>query len=510
MLWMHLVLLLLLLYMRISARAKRGGRATMGAKHNSPTTPTAHMAGTASSPDATTLHIGFDDTDSPVGMCTTYLAYKIAGIIKKHKKSDFIDYPRLIRFNPNIPWKTRGNGAVSFLVQTRDPRYLKQKVISAVQKYSDTDHGANPGLAFYSGGPTPPPTFTDFSQKALWRLISRRYAKRFVLGYQRSSNNNNAPHLETFHMGNGQGLIGAVGSIGYLFDGDSTVELLTYRKKSMFGKTRKITASSVQRMQQKSWPNTFNSFDTKKKKILMAPHGPDPVFYGLRGESVSALYSASKILVFDEKLDGHMIFRSNQGTNDHLKNKINVQEFAPYTSGVIHGTVSVPPSIHVGGHVMFSLLTQDNIKVNCAVYKPTGLAPIALNLILRDKIMVGGGIRKATRKHPTRILNVEFIEILKLQPHTTSQNPRCTKCQKSMKSKGHGQGFFCSRCKTTAKSKVSKTTPRSIKKQRYIPVVSAHRHLTRPQQRTNYHNKDIVFDKRAPWYLVYNKKDSGE
>ena len=58
------------------------------------------------------LHIGFDDTDSRNGMCTTFLAYKIVEYLKK-EHTEFLDYPYLIRFNPNIPWKTRGNGAVA-------------------------------------------------------------------------------------------------------------------------------------------------------------------------------------------------------------------------------------------------------------------------------------------------------------------------------------------------------------------------------------------------------------
>jgi tRNA(Ile2)-agmatinylcytidine synthase len=31
--------------------------------------------------------------------------------------AEFIDYPNLIRLNPNAPWKTRGNGAVSLRIQ---------------------------------------------------------------------------------------------------------------------------------------------------------------------------------------------------------------------------------------------------------------------------------------------------------------------------------------------------------------------------------------------------------
>ena len=59
--------------------------------------------------DPMRLHIGMDDTDSARGMCTTFLAYVIVdGLLARG--AAFLDYPRLVRLNPNIPWKTRGNG----------------------------------------------------------------------------------------------------------------------------------------------------------------------------------------------------------------------------------------------------------------------------------------------------------------------------------------------------------------------------------------------------------------
>ena len=67
------------------------------------------------------------------------------------------------------------------------------------------------------------------------------------------------------------------------------MELLSYRKKPKFGKERKISTNSVKNMQEKTFPNTFNSFDTKKGRVLITPHGPDPVFYGVRGENVDSL-----------------------------------------------------------------------------------------------------------------------------------------------------------------------------------------------------------------------------
>ena len=438
--------------------------------------------------EKTVLNIGFDDTDSPKGMCTTFLAYKIVDLLRKHK-TEFLDFPRLIRFNPNIPWKTRGNGAVSIRIRTRNPSKIKNQIKNLVSKYSDIKNGANPGLVFFESDVIPA-EFTNFSNLALWQLIKRNNAKRFA----------KKNDLEFFYQGNGQGLVGAIGAIGYDFQ-DHTLELLSYRKRTKFGKERKISVESVKIMQEKTFPNTFNSFDTKKGQILITPHGPDPVFYGVRGENVDSLVYATKILKSDEKLDGYMIFKSNQGTGDHLKNELNFENMKPYASGKITGIVLDTPKIVKGGHVFFKILSK-NYEFWCAVYKPTGISSTASNLIKGDKICVGGGVRKASKKFP-RIINLEFIDIIHLEKNLVKSNPICKKCNKKMKSKGQNQGFQCIRCGKKASKKITVEISRKVKKQLYIPNLSAHRHLTRPLQRIGISNKTSKFNKYLSWFCVY-------
>ena len=436
----------------------------------------------------TVLNIGFDDTDSPKGMCTTYLAYKLVDSLKKENVK-FLDYPRLIRFNPNIPWKTRGNGAVSLRIETHAPAKIKKKIIKLVTKLSDLRNGANPGIVFFEND-TVPSQFAEFSKSALWKLISRKDAKKFI-----SENN-----LESFYIGNGQGLVGAIGAIGYRFD-DHTFELLSYRKKSQFGKKRKIVDSSVQQMQEATYPQTFNSYDTKKRRVLFAPHGPDPVFFGIRGENIDSLLHASKLIKASERPVGHLVFKSNQGTGDHLQNELDASSLGPYLSGTITGTVSKEPRMERGGHVNFSI-TKDGIEVSCYVYRPTGMTKQAMGLINGDLIRVGGGIRRFSAKHG-RTLNVEFFQVLKLQKNTSLVNPLCTKCNKRMKSKGRGQGFECVRCGNKSVKKIILEIPRQIKSQLYVPQLSAHRHLTRPFQRIGITNKKTKFDSKSKWFLQY-------
>ena len=440
--------------------------------------------------DTHVLNIGFDDTDSPKGMCTTFLAYKIVDLLKK-QETEFLDFPKLIRFNPNIPWKTRGNGAVSLRIRTKNPSKIKNQIKNLVEKYSDIKNGANPGLVFYESKEIPE-QFIRFSKLALWQLINRNRAKKFA-----TKNN-----IEFFYQGNGQGLVGAIGAIGYDFQ-DHTLELLSYRKNSNFGKERKLSAKSVKTMQEKTLPYTFNSFDNKKERVLITPHGPDPVFYGVRGENVTSLLRATKILETDEKLAGYMIFKSNQGTGDHLKNEFNITNIKPYASGKITGIISDEPKIVKGGHVFFSIIS-DGYELRCAVYKPTGMSFVALSLIKGDKVCIGGGIRKASKNHP-RILNLEFIDVINLEKNLIKSNPICKKCDKKMKSKGKNQGYQCTKCGKKLANKVILEIPRKIKKQLYIPSVSAHRHLSRPLQRIGRINKESKFDESASWFCVYEK-----
>ena len=61
------------------------------------------------------LNIGIDDTDSPRKGCTTYIAALATEYLETHD-CVFIDYPNLVRLNPTIPWKTRGNGAIALRI----------------------------------------------------------------------------------------------------------------------------------------------------------------------------------------------------------------------------------------------------------------------------------------------------------------------------------------------------------------------------------------------------------
>jgi tRNA(Ile2)-agmatinylcytidine synthase len=435
------------------------------------------------------LHIGFDDTDSRKGMCTTFLAFKIVEYLRKERVT-FLDYPYLIRFNPNIPWKTRGNGAVALKIETREPRLIKQNIVKFIKKYSALRDGANPGLVFYEHKDLPE-NFSKFGKNAMYRLVRRNEAKKFV----------HENGIETYHLVNGQGLIGAIGALGYEFQ-DYTFELISYRDKANHGKTRDIFKDSVAKMQKLTYPKTFNSFDELKKKILIAPHSPDPVFFGIRGEDPDTVIKSVSMIRSKEKFCGYMVFRSNQGTSDHLQNELDINNLKPFSSGYLIGMVVGRHQTDLGGHVFFAITKNGNMA-KCAVYKPTGLTKITSSLIQGDYIRVGGGVRKSSKNHE-RVLNVEFLEVLDLQKDIVLVNPYCFECKKRMKSKGKNQGYKCPNCGKTNFNKVEKEIQRTINKQFYLSIPSAHRHLTRPLQRMGKINNLIEFDNSKRWFCTTN------
>ena len=337
-----------------------------------------------------------------------------------------------------------------------------------------------------------PAEISEFSRLALWQLVGRGDAKKFAKRHD----------IECHYRGNGQGLVGAIGAIGYEWD-DHTLELLSYRKPHMRGTPRVISGPSVRYMQDATAPQTFNSYDASKGRVLIAPRGPDPVFYGIRGENAESLVSASHMIRSPESPEGYMIFRTNQGTGAHLRNELDSETATPYASGWMSGAVADFPDTGRGGHVFFELESnmqkKDTPRVKCAVYKPTAMTGVARGLVPGDVIRVGGGVRRALRNKP-RILNVEYIEVLSLQRDTYLANPECTTCSKKMKSKGVGQGFECIRCKgVCAGSKSVYERPRSIRKGLYVPAVAAQRHLTRPLQRLGVRNASLAFDDSLEW-----------
>ena len=374
----------------------------------------------------TLVSIAIDDTDSKKGMCTTYIAYLLVEQFLKRDIS-FEDYPILVRLNPNIPWKTRGNGAVSLKFSTEDPEKAYEEACTIVSKYSEIENQANPGVVMSTISP-PNIEITNFAETALSEVVSIREAISLMKRH----------NIQYRGWGKQRGLIGALAAIGNLLHNDATFELLAFRSKENWGHQRAVDNESVKKMSREVYPDTFNCYDEEKKRVLITPRGPDPVLLGVRGEYPEKVLQAYKMIKIDEAVKGYLIFKTNQGTGAHLKSKLDLSDLKAYRTGHFECTVIDPPKTGIGGHVYLKVKNEEGYA-DCAAYEPTGrFRKSVLSLIPGDLVEIAGSVRRRTSKHPATI-NMESLLIKKIVDDISLINPDCNICGKRMSSKGQSQ-----------------------------------------------------------------------
>jgi tRNA(Ile2)-agmatinylcytidine synthase len=438
------------------------------------------------------VHIGIDDTDSVNGGCTTYVAaVAVRELLLKGVR--FADYPNLIRLNPNVPWKTRGNGAVALrlLVDDYDVLDIFDVVYDVLLRYYDKyDEKPQPVVAMYVGDVVE--ELRVFSRSALSRIVSLDEAFSLVRKF----------NVYYRDVGRGvRGLIGGLAAIGEPLDrGDYTYELLVYRSFFERSLKRNVDEESVFEMDEKTYPYTFNNVDRKDGRVLLTPHGPDPVILGIRGEEPDLLVKALDMVRIYDKIERWMIFRSNQGTDAHLINA-RLSDVSPYMSVVVNGIVWSKPVVMPGGHVFF-MLNDGTGVINVAVYKETGdLNVFARKLVLGDVISVGGGIKPG----PNGLnLNAERITVIKAVERKIKKNPRCPTCNVSMSSMGHNQGYRCRKCGYISKESpiIITITDQDLESSKvHLQSPKARRHLTKPLERYGHEKQYFKYGTLyEPWH----------
>jgi tRNA(Ile2)-agmatinylcytidine synthase len=420
------------------------------------------------------LHIGIDDTDSIKGGCTTYIA---ALLVNRFSQLgiQFTDYPNIIRLNPNVPFKTRGNAAAALRIRIPDATYefIRETVLRTVEENSRLgDEGTDPAVVFLRGHPTY--TIKQFSREALTDIVPVQKAVKTLRGSNASA----------VSYGSGLGLVGALAALGQTLSSDHTFELVAYRERSNRGKPRLIDEDSVRRMDLMTAPKTFNNFDSDNRRVLITPHGPDPVLLGLRGESPEVVARAFRLLRIREPVERWVIFRTNHGTDAHFAGSTFNQRMTINRPIKLSGTVLDRPERISGGHIFFKL-RQERRAVLCAAFEPTGkFKEVVAKLIPGDEVVVFGAVRKHEGK-PLLTVNLEKIIVTRLCDEVTIENPTCSRCGKHMKSAGRGQGYRCERCKFVAlnASRQFLKKRRTIRPGLYLPDRKAHRHLTKPLSR---------------------------
>jgi len=421
------------------------------------------------------MWIGIDDTDSIQGGCTTYVATEV--IRELIKEYDLIGFPRLVRLNPNIPWKTRGNGAIALHFgygygekfeigyigkkiygyshgKNADAKEVFDIIVSIIEKNSFmNDESTNPAFVICSKKPP-----YSFYKKAVKGIVTIEEAKSIA----------KKCYYKIYK--NGRGIIGSIAAISWK-PYDRTYEILAY------GKEKWVDEESVIKMDKKC-RSCFDNYDYENKYVAIMPHANSPVIYGIRGEDADELKKAMR-MVKSSPIERWLIFETNQATDEHLQKK-KVKDIKPYESVVVRGIVKKEPHVIKGGHVVFSI--YDGNEIECAAYEPTkNFRKVIKELRKGDVVVVYGGVREK----PLTI-NIEKIKVERLTKiYKKVENPRCPKCGKHMKSIGKGKGYRCPRCRIKVGEEEARyeVVKRKIKPGYYEVPVIARRHLAKPLKR---------------------------
>lgn len=399
------------------------------------------------------LRIGLDDTDAPGGLCTTWLGAVLASRLETAGVP--VRERRLVRLNPNAPFRTRGNAAIAVLAEG-DPALAFELACAAVEEFAPLDAPmTNPGVVV-ADRPLP--------------VACYRSAVTDLCTVGDTVDTLDAAGARYRGYGNGRGLIGAAAAVAAEFP-DRTYELLAYREPSRWGRPREVNANSLFRAEAATFPQTWDSVDRENDAVVCVPHTPDPVLFGIRGESPDWVEQA-RSLVLSEPAAFETCWTTNQGTDAHLVAGLcgALREGRSYA---VEGTIADRPTTGPGGHVTVSLAEGDE-RLRCMAYEPTkGFRTVVRALRPGDRVVVCGSYRHGS-------LNLEKFAVLELAACATIRPPPCPACGRRTTSAGRDRGWKCRACGGKVREPEVVVEERTIAPGWYEVPPIARRHLARP------------------------------
>ncbi|MGC2360043.1 MAG: DUF1743 domain-containing protein [Thermoplasmata archaeon] len=397
---------------------------------------------------------------------------------------DLIGEPRLVRLNPNIPWKTRGNAALSarFGVGVGRRRRIAEIDGAPVWSYA-RGRGLSTGrasrwrdrawtrllAASRTGEPGTDPALVAVDRPLPASLYWAAVREVVAVPTVRDELRRHRAFVRT--SGSERGIVGAAAAIAW--PGlRPTWELIAYRSPERWDHPRVVDAESV-RDARREYPDLFLCDDRRTRRLLVAPHTPCPILYGLRGTRPAAPLGARR-RVRSEPVDRWVLFRTNQGSGDHLTPRP-VRELSAFRSAIVDGTIDSLPVTLTGGHVRFSVVDSAGSAMTCLAFEPTKTLPqVARTLLPGDRVRLWGG------RNAEPSFRIEGIELLALGARRTRPRPpRCDVCGRSTRSMGHLRGYRCSGCRRRwpPEAALVAEAPTAFPAGVYHPTPSARRHL---------------------------------
>ncbi len=467
--------------------------------------------------------VAVDDTDSRTGgMCTTYVATRLAE--RLDDAGGRVERRLLVRLNPAVKHKTRGNAAVALHVTGASLTDSIALARETVREFAVVDDDrTSPGVVVADldvapepdGGPNVAPEpdgnlamaipdeVAAFARRALReRLpIDEAVAVADAHGFEHAAvGGTTATGRGESRSHPGRGRIGALAAIGApaAFD-DWTVEHVSYRELHRCGTPREVDADSVFTAADEGYPTVWDTVDRGTGEVVCVPNAPGPILHGIRGDDVEACRSVAEAIE-SEPVDRAATFLTNQGTDAHLADgRIgHLRDGAGYR---VTGTVTDAPDTKRGGHVHVDLAAPDGAGVDgtvasgdeddrggdepsnlrCVAFAPTGRFRDRVRALRSgDHVAVCGECER-------RSVGGEMRETLKLEKfavrdlvRTERATPTCSDCGRRMSSAGRDQGYRCRDCGTAAPGRVDRPADRELGVGWYEVPPAARRHVAKP------------------------------
>lgn len=388
------------------------------------------------------MFLALDDTDGRDGGCTTYLMTKIIGSLGL----DVIGFPRLVRLNPNIPYKTRGNASLAVRLGTGTGERIKigefqgkpvfsykigkevenpdvvleeaWKIVASEARIQDSR--TNPGLIATDKQPGEEHYF-----QTLREVVSLGDVKQYL----------QASGMKFVYAKNGRGLIGALAAISWV-PSARTFELIAYRYPKSIPYDQQIKMEAARFAE--TVPGSFNNLDPKKNHAAIFPSPNTPVQYGIRASEYDGLVEVPDKMEnhFRISHDAYMIFESNQSTDEqYIWAPDRLEELRSYS---LVAEVSSDPNHIIGGHWFFDVLYHGT-SYGVAVFEPTkSMRKLVPELRTGDILRIWASFKTGT-------LNLEKAAVLSRSRVFERVNPNCVRCGKRMNNHGL-HDYRCGSC----------------------------------------------------------------
>ena len=233
--------------------------------------------------------VALDDTDSRThGMCTTYAATLVAERIES--AGAHVERVLLVRLNPAVDRKTRGNAALAIHTDLDADRAF-DLALGCLETYAVDDERTSPGVVVADMDPGAVPSeVAAFGGAAIRELHDRSDALALIdrHGFRHAAVQSDSSGPSDDGSA-GYGRIGALAAVGaWRAIEEWTYEHIAYRAFDRCGTPRTVDEESVFAAADSEYPTVWDTVDRDEGEAVCVPNAPGPILYGIRGDDPDA------------------------------------------------------------------------------------------------------------------------------------------------------------------------------------------------------------------------------